>query len=177
MNVNEPGIQYTTVLNKSVHFSFRSWKESLNCDGQPINETMSLTLEIQVLHDLGQAQKCSAGLNRLMGCKTSPPWSLVLLRQHIYKQRIKNLHRFGFGNQSTQRKPPTSRKSLTNVSHNVVSSTPDSLQLKKNQNTITKNLTNNINMDSTIAKSMMLGIPLVQVGRAIQNIRQRPEYY
>jgi hypothetical protein len=72
MNVNEPGIQYTAVLNKSVHFSFRSWKESLNCDGQPINETMSLTLEIQVLHDLGQAQKCSAGLNRLMGCKTSP---------------------------------------------------------------------------------------------------------
>jgi hypothetical protein len=33
---------------------------------------MSLTLEIQVLHDLGQAQKCRAGLNRLMGCKTSP---------------------------------------------------------------------------------------------------------
>ena len=32
-------------------------------------------------------------------------------------------------------------------------------------------------MDSTIAKSMMLGIPLVQVGRTIQNIRQRPEYY
>ena len=35
----------------------------------------------------------------------------------------------------------------------------------------------NINTDSTIARSMMLGIPLVQVGKAIQNIRQRPEYY
>jgi len=39
----------------------------------------------------------------------------------------------GGGNQSTRRKPPTSRKSLTKLSHNVVSSTPDSLQLKKNK--------------------------------------------
>ena len=126
---------------------------------------------------LGTGTKMQRWVKPVNGMQDLPPWSLGLLRQHIYKQRIKNLNRFGFGNQSTQRKPPTSRKSLTKVSHNVVSSTPDSLQLKKNQNTITKNLTNNISMDSTIAKSMMLGIPLVQVGRAIQNIRQRPEYY
>ena len=91
---------------------------------------------------LGTGTKMQRWVKPVNGMQDLPPWSLGLLRQHIYKQRIKNLHRFGFGNQSTQRKPPTSRKSLTKVSHNFVSSTPDSLQLKKTQNTITKNLTN-----------------------------------